>query len=64
MNEVRVGQIWRDNDKRNYTRWVEVVSIEGEKATVINLETRKQTRISLKRFKPNATGYVLVKDAK
>jgi hypothetical protein len=62
MNEVRVGQIWRDNDKRNYTRRVEVVSIEGEKATVINLETRKQTIISLKRFKPNATGYVLVKD--
>lgn len=62
MTEVKVGQIWKDNDKRHPTRLVEIVSISSDKASVINPETGKKSKIRLDRFKPNATGYILVKD--
>lgn len=60
--EVKIGQIWRDNDKRHTTRLVEVIAIVGDRAVVFNPATEKRTKIMLKRFKPTSQGYVLVKD--
>lgn len=60
MTEVKVGQIWKDNDKRVGDRRIRIVNIEDDKAIVINVETRKTSKITLKRFKPNSTGYTLL----
>jgi hypothetical protein len=71
--EVRVGQVWRDNDKRACGRKVRVVEIDGTHAVVELHQARsvghqgakpgRRTRIRLDRFRPTATGYVLVQDA-
>lgn len=70
MNEVRVGQVWADNDKRSAGRHVKIVSIDRDgKATVCRCTAaggaldERTTRIRLDRFKPNNTGYRLVLDA-
>lgn len=69
---VRVGQIWRDNDKRGYGRHVKVIEVDATHATVSLWMTRsassntakpgRLTRIRLDRFRPTSTGYVLVRD--
>jgi hypothetical protein len=70
--KVEVGQVWADNDSRSTGRTVRVVAIEGDKAVVETVTYskhvyvgggRKQSRIALKRFKPNSTGYRLVEGA-
>jgi hypothetical protein len=62
MVEVKVGQIWKDNDKRVGDRRVRIAEITDDKAKVVNLETGKTSKIAIKRFKPNSTGYTLIKD--
>lgn len=64
MTEVKVGQIWKDNDKRVGDRQIEIVAINDSenKAVVVNLVTKKTTKVSLKRFRPISTGYTLIKD--
>lgn len=64
MTEVKVGQIWKDNDKRVGDRQIEVIAINDSegKAVVVNLVTKKATKVSLKRFRPISTGYTLIKD--
>lgn len=67
---VRVGQIWRDNDKRAKGRHVKVVEVDGTHATVALWMTRsassntampgRRTRIRLDRFRPTSTGYTLI----
>jgi hypothetical protein len=67
MSDVAAGQIWRDNDKRMAARYILVLRIEGDKAVCVscsetgNVLTQRQTRIALRRFKPNSTGYVFVR---
>ncbi len=60
--EVKIGQVWRDCDKRTMygTRTVEVVGLntEGEKVQVKS--SNRVTWISLRRMYKHATGYVLV----
>lgn len=68
MMELRVGQIWKDNDKRVSDRFLEVVKI-GSRLAICRQVTRlgrivstRFTTIDLNRFKPTSTGYVLVKE--
>lgn len=65
--DVKVGQVWADNDWREAGRQMRVDRIEGDHAfcTVTaqkdgKLNRRKRTRIRLDRFKPTQRGYVLV----
>lgn len=60
--EVKAGQIWKDNDKRVGERFLKILELQDDKAVVVNVETNKKTKISLARFKPTSTGYVLVED--
>lgn len=64
MSEIRVGQVWHDNDKRMPNRLVRVRRIEGEKAVCDvsyggGIWTVGSTKIALRRFKPTAAGYRL-----
>ena len=58
---VKVGQVWRDNDKRA-NRTCEVREIDGNYATVYCRESKKFTDVRLDRFRPTATGYRLIED--
>jgi len=68
MPEVRVGQIWADNDKRSRGRKVRVVEVGETHATVEEVVTGwtgrppRRTRIRLDRFRPTSTGYRLVSE--
>ena len=71
--EVKVGQVWKDNDKRaGHDRLLRVVS---EPDTVGKVKCQRvdhdgnplpvpATRIRVDRFRPTATGYVLVEQGK
>lgn len=64
VSDIKVGQIWQDNDPRvTYTRELKVVRIEGEYAYCEIGRNRKVRRIKVSRFRPVANGYRLVKDA-
>ncbi|MCL2174444.1 MAG: hypothetical protein FWB73_00215 [Treponema sp.] len=66
---VKVGQVWKDNDKRidiYGERFVTVLEV-NETFAICNSERNKRirkVRIKLSRFKPNSTGYVLIQEAK
>lgn len=71
--KVKVGQIWKDRDKRcpnRYLRVIEVpdLNVVGARATLQpcrangQLISTKTTRILISRMRPSATGYDLVKD--
>ncbi len=68
--EVKVGQVWADNDKRSAGRHVKVIGIEPVyKQAVVRpaapdgrLIGARVTRIRLTRFRPTSNGYRLVKD--
>jgi hypothetical protein len=72
MSDVKPGQIWQDNDKRCHGRQVRIVEIYGTHAVVELHRSRgvgddhakpgRRTRIRLDRFRPTATGYVLVQE--
>jgi hypothetical protein len=63
VSDVRVGQVWADNDKRmGHDRTGEVVMVSESHAFVL-WSTGLKTRVKLSRFRPNSTGYRLVKDA-
>lgn len=64
MTRVKVGQVWEDWDIRNraghvYRRRFTIVAVGTTHATVQGVT---RTRIHLDRFKPNSTGYRLVRD--
>jgi len=78
LPDVRPGQVWADNDKRSRGRTVkvlEVVDRGGDPHAIVQvltvargalpLDPRKPriTRIAVRRFVPNSTGYRLEKDA-
>lgn len=57
---IEVGQTWQDNDPRHAKRRLTVARIEGEYA-FCRVRGGRVTRVRLDRFKPNSTGYRLVK---
>lgn len=64
MPDVKVGQVWEDNDPRTYKRPLRVLSLDDTHATVQSPSGMgRVTRIRLDRFKPTSTGYRLIKDA-
>lgn len=67
MDEIKVGQIWRDNDKRSRDRLLRVESVWGGFAYCLVSRNGGawigKTRIAVERMRPTSTGYVLEKDA-
>jgi hypothetical protein len=65
-NEVKVGQRWRDCDKRMGERYVHIVRIEGNFAVCASIRkgirSERYVKIRLNRFHPCASGYRLVTD--
>lgn len=63
MEKVKVGQTWRDNDRRCRDRKIFVENIVGDVAFCRSgSRTGRRTTIKLSRFRQNATGYILVTD--
>lgn len=72
--QVRVGQVWKDCDKRMGERYLKVMRIikpANDIAVCLlcsangeTLDGYMATRISIRRMKPGATGYRMVRDAK
>jgi len=69
VNKVKKGQIWQDWDSRFRNckpRYIQIIGIHykwGEDyAACRNIDTDKITYIKVKRFKPNSTGYKLIKE--
>ena len=62
--EVKVGQLWEDNDKRcrHAPRVLLVVELLPNGAIVENIATGRRRPILLRRFRPNSTGYRLIED--
>lgn len=67
------GQVWEDNDWRARGRTLRIDSVDETHATCTILTTGahgpktgvnigRQTRIMLRRFKPNSTGYRYLRD--
>lgn len=77
LPDVRPGQVWADNDKRSVGRKVKVLEVEdrggGPYAVVevispargsLVLDPKPRvTRIAVRRFVPNSTGYRLLEEA-
>lgn len=68
MNEVKVGQVWIDNDKRMSNREIRIVRIDGTHAVgqVVlkpGIHQKSETRIRLDRFRPISTGFRLKTDS-
>lgn len=68
--EVRLGQVWRDNNRRTPGRELEVIGIHGNEATVKVVAHPKKSvigkwqKIRLDRFlKPRNSGYTLISEA-
>lgn len=61
-HSVKVGQTWADNDPRMMGRTLVVSRIEGAYAYCQQRNQSRLVRIRLDRFRPNSTGFVLVKD--
>lgn len=57
--DVRPGQVWVDQDKRSDGRQITILSVGDTHAVVKNVA---KTRVRLTRFRPNCTGYRLLKD--
>lgn len=58
--EVKVGQIWRDLDKRMNGRQVKVLAVAFGKVEVENQATGSRTKLSIRRMHKGATGWALV----
>ena len=67
--ELRVGQIWCDNDSRRSKRNIKIVSMisiknHNKMVLAYNTQTGKETVIKESRFKPFSRGYRLVKNVR
>ena len=67
--EVKVGQVWKDNDKRGPDRYLKVRFIEDGKASCSECTQEglvdyfsRSTKISLSRFRPTSNGYRLISE--
>lgn len=64
QSEVKVGQVWVDNDSRSKGRRVRVLEVDATHATVQSPSGQgRKTRIRLDRFRPTSTGYRLQEEA-
>jgi hypothetical protein len=79
LPDVRVGQVWADNDRRSSGRYVRIagwtdysngkplralVALCTAEGQVIRINGKgKASRIRIDRFRPTTTGYRLVHDA-
>ena len=68
-NWVKVGQVWRDYDKRfrNIPRFVRVVERDEQYAYCVasaypDAPSGRKVRIRLDRLRPNSTGYKLERE--
>jgi hypothetical protein len=66
---IRVGQRWRDNDKRSRNRVIEIIAVDATHidAKIVSDDLGPQrvgrkTRIAKARLKPTSTGYRLVSE--
>jgi hypothetical protein len=71
---VKVGQVWKDNDKRMTARHLRVESIPEDptakdaKCTLVPCRpngsaiTIRTVKILIRRMRPTSTGYTLIKD--
>lgn len=74
LPEIKVGQVWADNDKREKGRTVKALAIidrGGDHHVSVEVLTvrgghkppkPRQSRIAQRRFVPNGTGYRLIQD--
>lgn len=62
-HNVKVGQRWKDNDRRSGGRIGKVLEV-GETHARVEWYSGTSTRIRLDRFKPTSTGYRLIEDVK
>lgn len=70
QGQVKVGQLWADNDKREIAKSsrqrLRVVAIDRKSAkpklSLNNEDTGKATWVKLSRMRPNSTGYRLLED--
>ena len=69
--EVKVGQVWADNDPRSVGRTIKVIAIGTHSArcetlTPVEGSSRdsvgKTRMVALDRFRPTTNGYRLIKD--
>ncbi|NUP75912.1 MAG: hypothetical protein HOV97_06025 [Nonomuraea sp.] len=75
LPDVRPGQVWADNDPRMKGRTLKVVEVidrGGDPHAIVDvltpahtsvLKKPRRTRIAVRRFVPNGTGYSLIQDA-
>lgn len=63
INPVRIGQHYRDLDKRRGDRVFDVIAVEGDRAIVRAAGARSRVRIALARFADEVCKYELVQDA-
>ncbi|MCW2477725.1 hypothetical protein [Candidatus Symbiopectobacterium sp. NZEC135] len=64
MGKIKVGQIWKEQDKR-FDRQIEVVEYHnfgGRNVKIKNVKTGRHTWASEERFNGKYLGYILVKD--
>jgi hypothetical protein len=66
LPDVKLGQVWADNDKRAKGRRVLVVGLDATHATCSNhpQDFGRRYRIRLDRFRPTSTGYRLESDVR
>jgi hypothetical protein len=73
MADIKLGQVWKDNDPRVGDRWLKLVEFDERYAVfqVYRVEPignnfskppQKRTRIQISRLKPTKTGYLLIYD--
>lgn len=69
LPDVRRGQVWEDNDPRSAGRQllIELVMHRPDEEPYAlcrspHSETSRRSRIKFRRFRPNSTGYRLVRD--
>lgn len=66
---VKVGQIWRDRDYRMHHRFIRVIGIDGDRATVRECNIygepiiNRVSKILVRRFRPTSTGFDLISEA-
>lgn len=59
--EVKIGQVWRDLDKRTNGRTIKVLGFDGDR---ILASGPRKPKISISRMHRHSTGFELVEDVK
>ena len=69
LPDVKVGQVWKDNDRRGPDRYLRVMLLYDDGKVGCcpcnvkgNILTRRETKIAQRRFRPISTGYKLISE--